>query len=229
LSSSHLSGVVRASAYCSLWERQRPRGGGGKRERDAPLANVGELLLQRALLPRPALLRAREVGPRDLRCRLVLTHRRTDRVELVLDLGELLDVVGVGDELALVLVVRVARELRLTTEVVLRGELRLASALVGRAQRREAVLEGLALLLEGDALGLDLLVQLRVLRIGRRDVLRERVEALAEANDLALRARKEEASGRTRDGDDDDDEDRDARPSRRSTTRWRPCTRRRSP
>ena len=159
----------------------------------------------------------------------MLTHRRTDRVELVLDLGELLDVVGVGDELALVLVVRVARELRLTTEVVLRGELRLASALVGRAQRREAVLEGLALLLEGDALGLDLLVQLRVLRIGRRDVLRERVEALAEANDLALRARKEEASGRTRDGDDDDDEDRDARPSRRSTTRWRPCTRRRSP
>lgn len=116
----------------------------------------------------------------------MLAHRSANPLELLLDLAQPLDILGVRDELALVLVVRVTRELRLSAHVVLRGKLRFAGGLIGGAERRHAVLEGLALLLEGNALGLDLAVELRILRVRSGEVGGERVEALAKAVDLAL-------------------------------------------
>lgn len=152
-----------------------------RRNWHAPLADIGELVLQDLLLAIPALLRRAQICLSCLGGGLVLSHSGADLFELGLDFGESLDVLGVGNKLSLVLVVRILRKLSLATHVVLRSELGFAGALVGGPQIRDPILKGLSLLLEGDPLHLDLAVELRVLVVGRREMTGDLVEAFAQA------------------------------------------------
>lgn len=121
----------------------------------------------------------------------MLPDRPPHSLQLVLDLGQPLDIVGVRDELALVLLVRLACDLCLATEVVLGCELGLLCHLVGAAEVDHGVLERLTLLLKRGTLGFDLAMKLRVLRAGGGEVGREGVKAFADVVDFELRSHRQ--------------------------------------